>query len=109
MALRFDPFQDDFGDQDDRTLRDKIVKTRKPAECSQCGEAIPAGQIVRSRTDIIDGGMMSWKWCNTCTDLMARCFSQDDVAREAAEEAYESRGRMNVNVKATRGLKKDHD
>lgn len=107
LALRFDPFQDDFGDQDDRTLRDKIVKTRKPSECSQCAESIPAGQIVRSRTDIIDGGMMSWKWCNTCTVLMAACSSRDDDERETAESAYEARCRMNDPNPAT-GTQ-DHD
>lgn len=101
-ALRFDPFQGEFGDQGDRTLRDRIVKTRKPSECSQCGEAIPVGQTVRSRTDIVDGGMMAWKWCNTCTCLMARCFSRGADAQEAAEKEYEARCRMNAEARRVR-------
>jgi hypothetical protein len=81
LALRFDPFADDFGDQSDRILRDKIVKARKAAECFHCAWSIRPGEMIRSRADVIDGGLMSWKWCNACTQLMAACDDKGLAAR----------------------------
>ena len=86
MALRYDPFADDFGDQSDRTLRDKIVKARKGTECFHCAWSIRPGEMIRSRADVIDGRLMSWKWCNACTKLMA----------EGDDQGLAVRGRMNV-------------
>ncbi len=90
-ALDFDPFDGDFGDGNDRSLRDKIVKTRKRSKCSHCAELIAVNQLTRARTDVIEGSMMSWRWCQTCTELMALTFSKDDDTRESAQNAYEAR------------------
>lgn len=96
VALQFDPFLDDFGAPGDRVLRDLILKTRKIAECAHCGACIPIGSLVRSRTDIVDNEMMSWKWCHTCTCLMVRAESKDVSISMPAEDEYASRCKVNV-------------
>lgn len=70
-VLAHDPFQGDFGGPDDRTLRDKIVTARKIAECHDCGEMIVPRTMIRSRVDIADGELMSFKWCTACCEAMA--------------------------------------
>lgn len=70
LALRYDPFYGDM-DGESRTLQDKIVKARKLAECHQCSGVITPGQLIRSRRDVFEGEFMSFRWCQTCTELMA--------------------------------------
>ena len=78
-VLAHDPFQGDFGSLGDRTLRDKMVIARKAAECHDCGQTIQPGERIRSRTDIVDGEMMSFRWCQLCCAAMAMYGENPDV------------------------------
>ena len=73
-CLACDPFEGDFGDSGDRTLRDKIVIARKPGECHLCGAMIEPKEKVRSRSDIFDGEIMYFRWCNLCCKAMAKSW-----------------------------------
>jgi len=88
-ALMHDPFQGDFGDLGDRTLRDKIVTARKPAECHDCGSTIQPGERIRSRVDLSSGELMSFRWCQLCCGAMAVYGERPDIleARIAARSA----------------------
>jgi hypothetical protein len=82
-ALLYDPFAGDefYG----RILSDKIVKCRKEGVCHNCAEKIEKGQMIRSRCDVEDGEIMSFKWCQTCTEFMA----QSDTDR--GDDAFQAR------------------
>ena len=77
-ALDYDPFEGDFGAAGDTTLKDAMVKARKVHKCTHCAEPIAIGENYRSRSDIADGGMMSWKWCALCCAAMVRELSAGD-------------------------------
>jgi hypothetical protein len=78
-ALAYDPFQGDFGSQGDRVLTDRIVKASKPHECSHCNGPIQRGEHHRSRTDIADGDLMSWRWCAACCAAMVAEMDGQDA------------------------------
>jgi len=66
IALECDPFDGDFGQQEDRILKDKIVTTRINHKCSLCSEAIKAGQRARAMTAIFDSNLMRYYWHIKC-------------------------------------------
>lgn len=70
-VLAHDPFAGDFGDQGDRTLSDKIVTARKGGICHDCAEEIEPGTRIRARTDVVDGAIMRFRWCEACCTAMA--------------------------------------
>lgn len=70
-ALRYNPFEGDFGTQDDKTLSDKIVTVRKERACWHCLGAVKVGEKARSRTDLFDGEIHSYTWCVKCCERMA--------------------------------------
>lgn len=76
MVLATDPFAGDFGSPGDRTLKDKMGTARKAGECQDCGQMIQPGERIRLRTDIFDGELMSFRWCQLCCEAMA--ISGDD-------------------------------
>jgi hypothetical protein len=82
-CLAYDPFAGDFGDQGDKPLIDKIVKTRKAGECNKCTQQIVPGTEIRSRTDRADGAIMSFRWCHDCCVAMATSWEDDGEAIEA--------------------------
>lgn len=75
-VLATDPFAGDFGSPGDRTLKDKMATARKAGECQDCGQEIQPGERIRIRTDIFDGDLMSFRWCQLCCEAMA--ISGDD-------------------------------
>ena len=78
-ALEFDPFQGDFGSQGDRTLSDRMVKARRAHLCCHCAGPIAVGETHRSRSDIVDGGLMSWRWCAACcVAMVAELLGEDN-------------------------------
>jgi len=81
-CLSADPFAGDFGEPDDRTLRDKIVVARKAGPCHDCAQTIKPGERVRSRSDIFDGQMMSFRWCEKCCEAMALSWEDGGKAWE---------------------------
>lgn len=79
-ALAYDPFASDFGSPGDRTLRDKMVTARRTGECHNCAQTIQTGERTRSRTDVADGEMMSFRWCQACCEAMALSWTDDGKA-----------------------------
>lgn len=73
-AMYFDPFDGDYGGDgaSDRVLSDKIVKARVGGTCHLCGQECKPETNVRSRTEVYDGQMMSFRWCEKCCSAMAK-------------------------------------
>lgn len=81
-VIACDPFEGDFGEPGDRTLKDKMVNARKTGPCHLCGQQIEPGERVRSRTDVFEGEIMSFRWCNACCHAMALSWTDDGKAWE---------------------------
>lgn len=92
-ALDFNPFEGDFGEPGDRTLRDALVTARKQHECTHCGGTISAGQKHRSRTDVICGDLLSYRWCSLCCDAMLIELQELDEDHPEPSMAYERRAK----------------
>ena len=73
-CLAADPFEGDFGNSNDRTLKDKIVTARRSGKCHCCGQQITPGTRIRSRADIFDGTLFSFRWCTECCVAMAKSW-----------------------------------
>lgn len=84
--LDFDPFDGDFGCPGDTTLKDAMVKARKPHTCTHCAGPIVSGETYRSRSDIVEGDLMSWKWCALCCTAMLDQMAVND--EEDSEPGY---------------------
>ena len=108
-ALRFDPFEGDFGEVGDRILSDKIVTAKKDhPDCHTCGGTARTGTKNRVQIAIIYGEMLTHRWCQECTEAMAlvdtRLAGEDPDFDEEGEECAESPYARRVNLH--RG---DHD
>lgn len=75
-ALWFDP----WGERDAtyRTLSDKFITTRRPAECAICFSDIPAGSRVRAKTEVDDGKCATFRFCPECCWCMAHTDDESD-------------------------------
>jgi hypothetical protein len=73
-CLACDPFAGDYGgaSADDRILSDRIVTARKGGECQTCAGPVQPGTRIRTRTEVYDGDLMSFRWCTECCEAMAR-------------------------------------
>ena len=58
-ALFFNPFEGDFGSCGDGTLKDKIVKFRKPHLCHICDGDIKVGGLGRNLVEAFEGDIGS--------------------------------------------------
>lgn len=76
--IDFDPFDGDFGCPGDKTLNDKMVFARKGYACVHCKGPILAGEKHRSRTDVCEGELMSWRWCAACCAAMVAQINGSD-------------------------------
>lgn len=94
-ALEFDPFEGDFGEPGDRTMKDAMVKARKPHTCAHCCGPIGIGETHRARTDVIAGDIMSWRWCALCCTAMVEQMNGDD---DDERYPYEARTKLNEKV-----------
>jgi hypothetical protein len=92
--LDCDPFGGDFGDPSDKTLSDKMVYARKKHQCFWCGEKIERKELHRLRVDIIDGELISYRWCANCCSAMVK-----DV-KSGTCDATEKRISMNRRAEA---------
>lgn len=61
-----DPFEGDFGQQDDRVFLDRMSVARKAGQCSFCKQEIAAGDEQRRLSAKFDGEMRSYRWCRSC-------------------------------------------
>lgn len=76
-VLAFYPFDGEYGNPGDVTLRDYIVKSRTTHVCHICGCSIKPGSIVRSLVEKIDGELMSFYFCTECCVAMEKSWSDD--------------------------------
>lgn len=93
QVLTHDPFAGDFGGPGDRCLKDKMVTARKSGPCHNCNQVIQTGDRVRSRSDIADGELMSFRWCRLCCEAMAADDDGAEVERRI-EIGMASRGEL---------------
>lgn len=77
LVMRCDPFAGDWG-YTVKNMSDKIVKTRKPCECMNCGKQTVPGTLARKITDIADGEMHAAAFCQDCCDAMAASVVMED-------------------------------
>lgn len=94
FALDYDP----WGERDAtyRTLSDRFVTTRRPADCAICFESIPVGSRVRAKAEADDGKAKTFRFCPECCRLMAG--RRDDDAFEALLLRYDL-GRQTAEAK----------
>jgi hypothetical protein len=83
-ALRYNPFDGDFGEVGDRELRDKIVTFRTGGCCHCCGQDIEPGTRGRSLTMLwVSDGVMSYRYCAPCTQAQADSWTDEGRSLEA--------------------------
>jgi len=70
-CLSDDPFSGDFGDVGGRILSDKMVTNRRGGVCHSCAGNCQLGTRNRVRTEIYDGELMRFRWCQACCFAMA--------------------------------------
>jgi hypothetical protein len=77
-VLAYDPWAGDR-DSDARTLRDKMVITRRPAQCVICWDDIPVGARVRAQTQVSrdEGRTMTFRFCPACCVAMASSWDDN--------------------------------
>lgn len=86
-ACRYNPFDGDFGDPGDRTMRDKIVRFRFAHDCCMCPATIQKGETGRALTMLwADGSpapICTYRYCAECTKAMALVFKDNGKALDA--------------------------
>lgn len=84
-ALRYNPFDGDFGEPGDRCLRDKIVTFRKGGKCVDCLDEIVPGTRGRSLTMLWAdrSGPITGRYCKACTEAQATAFEDEGKALDA--------------------------
>lgn len=87
-VLSCNPFDGDYGGSGaiDRVLKDRMVTARKPGPCHLCLGTIKPGERARSRAEVYDGELMSFRWCEKCCRAMAKSLEDDGDAYEARAE-----------------------
>lgn len=100
-CLACDPFAGDFGGGGDwdRILSDKIVVCRKKRKCHICAGFCKPRTRIRSRTEVFDGEMMRFAWCNDCCAAMAAYDGDSDSELERRYSIGERR-RMPPQLRA---------
>lgn len=71
-CLLIDPFDGDYGGScdGDGVLSDKLVTARKRGECHACAGPIVPGRRARRRTEVYDGSLKRFSWCEPCCRAM---------------------------------------
>ena len=84
-ALKYWPFDGDFGMPGDRKLRDGIVKFRYRHECVHCRGPVEPGTKGRSLTMLWEdgNGPVTGRYCTACTEAMAILFEDEGAAFDA--------------------------
>lgn len=73
LCLADDPFAGDEGGSgdSDAVLSDKMVTNRKGGTCDTCRGECQPGTRNRVRTEVYDGELMRFRWCEPCCFGMA--------------------------------------
>jgi hypothetical protein len=97
-ALDLDPFEGDFGTNDDKVFSDKMVVGRKRYQCFHCHGPILVGDQHRYMASKFDDEFMTHRFCAACCEAMlVQMKAQhgwDDSENEEHLFAFESRNRM---------------
>ncbi|HDX8614950.1 TPA: hypothetical protein RQN55_001090 [Aeromonas dhakensis] len=88
-ALCFNPFEGDFGSCGDRTLKDKIVKFRKPHLCHICDGHIKAGEFGRNLVEVFEGDIGSFYFCHECCVAMSKSVDDDEDCGAEIDRRYQ--------------------
>ena len=88
--IDFNPFEGD--DADERVLTDAMVKGRKVYTCTHCKGPIAKGETHRSRRGVVDGELMSFRWCALCCEAMLKVIDGEDRDDDdfESDEEYEA-------------------
>ena len=71
-CLHVDPFDGDFGDPEDRTLRDEIIRAGSDGPCSFCKKDITPGSEIRRIVHVFEGRIATQRYCTHCCAEMAQ-------------------------------------
>ncbi len=77
-----DPFAGDFGGSGigDGVLSDKMVTTRGGGTCHMCAGPCEPNTRNRVRTEVYDGHLMRFRWCQGCCFAMAVYVIRPSIA-----------------------------
>lgn len=93
-VLAVDPFEGDFGEPGDMTLKNIMVTARKAGECHLCGRLTVPGTRVRVMTEKFEGRLEYYRWCNKCCEAMAKSWHDDGRAYERRAAMRKKKGFM---------------
>lgn len=79
-----------------RLLSDQIVRVRAPAVCNTCEGPVIKGSFARRRTEVYDGDLERFAWCELCCVAMADPDPAGWEAREAM--GFERRAKFEGGV-----------
>ncbi|MGU5684452.1 hypothetical protein ACV1DN_09595 [Aeromonas allosaccharophila] len=102
-SLCFNPFEGDFGSCGDRTLKDKIVKFRKPHLCHICDGDIKVGELGRNLVEVFDGDIGSFYFCQECCVAMSKSVDGDE---EEDDDDDEGAGGCEIDLRYELGEKR---
>lgn len=74
-ALKYYPFDGDFGESGDRIFSNKMVNCRKAHWCFECDDEIQIGGRARRLTHMFDGEVHTAHWCYACCEAMAKSWT----------------------------------
>lgn len=107
LVTEYDPFDGDFGDGTERTLRDDVSVAKRRGVCRECGQPILKGEIVRTIKKADSEGFYGGRCCVLCCEAMAKVsfayrggFGGDDEAYTAAIDAMGERAALLAVVPA---------
>lgn len=72
LVLDYDPFDGDFGDGTERTLRDDVKPATRRGTCRECKHSIVKGEIVRFIKKVDSEGFYGGRCCQACCTAMAQ-------------------------------------
>ena len=92
-ALKYNPFQGDFGEVNDAGFGDSIVTFRKAGPCHICGFDVRPGMKGRRLTKYWsdDKTVRTYRYCTLCTEAMAASWVDDGAS---LDERFAARGRV---------------
>lgn len=95
IVLSHNLFDGDFGSQDDITLENKIVTTRKKHKnaCHICWSDIEMGERSRVEKDIFEGKLESYRVCQKCCEAISYDYENncEDKLDKRYKIGYEKR------------------
>lgn len=74
-------------DEDIQSQTEKVVKCRKPHECSSCQKQIEVGEYALSQKGFMDGMPVGCHTCLPCIDKWLEESGQVDMDDETVEES----------------------